>query len=542
MILKIIPNHFESNPFLNNFERMIKLPENINALFLFNDSYELHNTCKKGNGNSIVRPYNRYNKLIKKPQSAGIPVTKNGKGYTINNKHEAIESIDNAFDEIKVLLNEYKYDKIYYSVDKNGNYNTGMYYVDKYIKEYISKQILLLQFATKYNFKLQLDMKYPDMKFPDMKLPDMKLQQDMLQQNMKLLQNMKLQQNMKLEVNDIVKYGLNLYTIFDINGDRITLQDFSKKKFEFCNIKDVTLYSKYNPYLKNDNIQQKKCKAVGCIENHAQHYCRNCGNKDSTHRKRDCPYKNIPNNGLLVPNIPNNGHLVPNMPPPLRRVGRNMYMCDQMVEKCKAVGCVRAHPFHFCKCCFNKDSTHRAIDCPYKNKQNLNRKPPQNMINIKNTAMYIFLNENSKIYVLVGVRSFNFLAGKITTQGGAIEYNETSLDAVIRETKEEVGLDIGNKTIRYFDTYRNNTIIYYLIYTHEPYIKGRTNSFAEIYEDERIKNMVPLKNNRVLRTTNNKITGLAWVDINEIIKYNEINNYNYNVQNLLLRFKSEIFN
>ena len=31
------------------------------------------------------------------------------------------------------------------------------------------------------------------------------------------------------------------------------------------------------------------CKALGCVENHINHYCKKCGSKDSDHKSQNCP-------------------------------------------------------------------------------------------------------------------------------------------------------------------------------------------------------------------------------------------------------------
>lgn len=38
--------------------------------------------------------------------------------------------------------------------------------------------------------------------------------------------------------------------------------------------------------------QKKSCKAPGCNENHAQHYCNTCKNADANHRTKNCPMIN----------------------------------------------------------------------------------------------------------------------------------------------------------------------------------------------------------------------------------------------------------
>lgn len=85
-----------------------------------------------------------------------------------------------------------------------------------------------------------------------------------------------------------------------------------------------------------------KARADGCNKDHTKHFCGVCGNRDSSHRARNCP-RTLPKEV--------NVHLV------------------MISGKCQAHadGCNADHAKHFCKVCGNGDSSHRSRNCPSSN-------------------------------------------------------------------------------------------------------------------------------------------------------------------------------
>ncbi len=126
---------------LGDFNWMCNQPEYVNALFIFNDNEEFHETCRAGGGNAIMRKYNKYNKNLEKPKSAGIPTgTLTLGGYTQLDAH-VIKVVDKAIEEIRELIKNYNYDGIYYAVAPNGKLGTGLFDVGKDVVEYIDGKI-----------------------------------------------------------------------------------------------------------------------------------------------------------------------------------------------------------------------------------------------------------------------------------------------------------------------------------------------------------------------------------------------------------------
>jgi hypothetical protein len=124
-----------------DFNWMINRCEYSDALFLFNDNEEYHNTSRQGRGNAIIRKYNKHNLSQDKPHSAGIPTgTLKSKGYTILD-HKTKKVIDRAFDEIIELLKIKKYKKIYYSIGSDGKLGTNIFVVNQVVINYIDDMI-----------------------------------------------------------------------------------------------------------------------------------------------------------------------------------------------------------------------------------------------------------------------------------------------------------------------------------------------------------------------------------------------------------------
>ena len=124
-----------------DFNWMINQSEYENVLFIFNDNEEYHYSCRQGRENAIIRKYNRHNKTLKKPHSAGIPTgTLKYKGYRLlDNRTKQI--INSAVNEIIELINKYKYNRIYYSIDDTGKLGTNIFTVNKDVIYYIDDKI-----------------------------------------------------------------------------------------------------------------------------------------------------------------------------------------------------------------------------------------------------------------------------------------------------------------------------------------------------------------------------------------------------------------
>ena len=146
----LTPPYIEGNRFFKpdmkgDFNWMINQPEYTNTLFIFNDDVESRYKYKRGGGNACIRPYNQYNPNITKPHSAGIPTgTLKDGGFQTLDKNTATY-IDNAINNIIELVKIYNYDRIIYSIDKKGNFATGIFNVNEDVIYYITEKLTILK-------------------------------------------------------------------------------------------------------------------------------------------------------------------------------------------------------------------------------------------------------------------------------------------------------------------------------------------------------------------------------------------------------------
>lgn len=143
--MQIIGVRFIESGTYGDFNWMITQPEYTNSLFIFNDNEEHHETNRRGWGNAVIRPWNKYGfDAGQIPRSAGIPTGTLKFGGYLELTDGVRETIDDAIIEIKELIEKYKYSTIYYSVGPNGKLGTSIFFVDHEVINYIDEQINLL--------------------------------------------------------------------------------------------------------------------------------------------------------------------------------------------------------------------------------------------------------------------------------------------------------------------------------------------------------------------------------------------------------------
>lgn len=140
-----------------DFSWMCEQEDFKNALFIFNDNEEHHNTDIEGAGNAVMRKYNKYSQLGI-PRSAGIPTGSYGLfhcgGYDELNLHVKTQ-IDNSIQEIIQLIRTYNYPLLIFSCDKNGLLGTGIFKVDPNVIKYITQQIYSLTINPVQNIRIE---------------------------------------------------------------------------------------------------------------------------------------------------------------------------------------------------------------------------------------------------------------------------------------------------------------------------------------------------------------------------------------------------
>lgn len=144
MNIQIYGTQYTKKNMFGDFNMMCEQKEYEDSLFIFNDNEEYHNTNGYGIGNAIIRKYNKHNKTLSKPKSAGICTgTLKYKGYKELSEYNK-NIIDNNINEIKKLIEKYEYKNIYYSVGKNNKIGTSLFKVGEDVIDYIDEQICKL--------------------------------------------------------------------------------------------------------------------------------------------------------------------------------------------------------------------------------------------------------------------------------------------------------------------------------------------------------------------------------------------------------------
>lgn len=143
-MVRILPLSFDVNDSFYDLLSVFRQPEHHKTLFLFNDCIEYHRPNKKGLGNASIREFNRYNKNLDIPRSAGIPVgsIKTGGFKYLSDESKTI--IDNAFIEIQDLLENYNYSTILYPAHKNGRFLIDNFYVSTDVVDYIMQKLEMI--------------------------------------------------------------------------------------------------------------------------------------------------------------------------------------------------------------------------------------------------------------------------------------------------------------------------------------------------------------------------------------------------------------
>jgi hypothetical protein len=140
--MEVIGTVFTKKNQTGDFDWMIKSGNYGDALFLFNDDEKRHKWKKAGQGNAVIRKYNKHS--IEIPRSAGIITGTDGAGYeSLDWKTKAV--IDICFAEVREIIQKYGYKKVYYSAKTpNGLLGTSIFVVGQDVLEYVTDQIHLL--------------------------------------------------------------------------------------------------------------------------------------------------------------------------------------------------------------------------------------------------------------------------------------------------------------------------------------------------------------------------------------------------------------
>lgn len=142
MSVRVIATVFRRRNQVGDFVFMIKSKDYKDSLFIFNDNEVDHCSDVPGGGNAAIRSYNRFSAVFP-PRSAGIP-TGDNRGYS-SLTPRAKSAIDSAIEEIRELIKEHGYSRVFFSADENGKLGTSIFSIGDDVRDYITEQILSLE-------------------------------------------------------------------------------------------------------------------------------------------------------------------------------------------------------------------------------------------------------------------------------------------------------------------------------------------------------------------------------------------------------------
>lgn len=166
------------------------------------------------------------------------------------------------------------------------------------------------------------------------------------------------------------------------------------------------------------------CGVIGCTSCSPQqrHFCKICGNTNSTHRSVNCPRR----------------------------------------KRCRVPGCNQCAPgkTHFCKMCRDTNSSHRSSACPMG--VTLPPRPPrpprpQQLVvfgagpgqKIKYASIAVVFEHKGELCTLIASRGVPGISrDKVTTAGGSVDGKETPRQASLRELNEEFGVGLTPQQIQ----------------------------------------------------------------------------------------------
>ena len=110
------------------------------TLWIFNDNLQDRDSNILGEGNAVIRPYNRYGKWRDEPYSVGISTGNSEEGFGGLTPTVRLE-IKKDLRNLENLLKTGHYNIVKFSSDKDGYLDADIFNVNSYVKHYIVKNI-----------------------------------------------------------------------------------------------------------------------------------------------------------------------------------------------------------------------------------------------------------------------------------------------------------------------------------------------------------------------------------------------------------------
>ncbi|ADO67084.1 putative alkylated DNA repair protein [Cafeteria roenbergensis virus] len=190
--MKITGVQFKNKNKYGDFIWMMDMNEFTNSLFLFTDNVEYHYTNDTGECNTIIRQWNKYNKNLDKPKSAGIIINSLKNSKLITFKYIK-KYINKSINEIKKLIKKYNYDNIYYLTEDDNELLKCDNIPNISKKAVVYATLLINSLKIKFDTKIKTDWSF-------LKTADLSCFEDIIIKSVKETKN-KLLKNPPININ-----------------------------------------------------------------------------------------------------------------------------------------------------------------------------------------------------------------------------------------------------------------------------------------------------------------------------------------------------
>lgn len=133
--VEVIPSIFTKPNANGDFVYMIDQSENANAMFVFCDNVNQHGSRQRGGGSAAIRP--RFQRCV------GIPTGIITCGFS--SLEEGKSHIDSALEEIRSMIRNYGYTKLYFPSD-GKILGHSIFAVPLKVREYITQELYKMEY------------------------------------------------------------------------------------------------------------------------------------------------------------------------------------------------------------------------------------------------------------------------------------------------------------------------------------------------------------------------------------------------------------
>jgi hypothetical protein len=141
---QVVGTIFTKTGVYGDFNWMINQPEYSDSLFIYNDNIDAFNNLNfksAGAGNAIIRPY----RFKSPPRAMPIPTGSRANGGFKRLSVNIKKVIDRAISEIRVVIKENNYKRVFYSSGYDGLIGMSIFIIDFEVRQYITDELKMCE-------------------------------------------------------------------------------------------------------------------------------------------------------------------------------------------------------------------------------------------------------------------------------------------------------------------------------------------------------------------------------------------------------------